>query len=187
MTITTTPVAPGTAEQLARLSHFRGLEHTQPEELDAVAYFLIGDVGGAMRAATLWQQLCEHDAAQLWHLITDDWDEFDLDEIPEAEWARSAFATQQQEIERRYEITRDRLTHEIEHAVHLARWDAFKAKQSALRREHKADVEARIHPVDAAMRRHPAGSRLPAHLTGSNRPGGGNPLGDYLHLKGEGR
>lgn len=181
--ITTAPVAPGTAENLARLSHFRGLEHTQPEELDAVAYFLIGDVGGAMRAATLWQQLCEHDAAQLWHLITDDWDDRDIDDPIDED----AALTTPQELEARHERTVARLVWDIEQRISVARYDAAEAKRAAARRQHRADVEARIHPVDAAMRRHPAGSRTPAHLTGSNRPGGGNPLGDYLHLKGEGR
>lgn len=28
-------------------------------------------------------------------------------------------------------------------------------------------------------------SRIPEHLTGSDRPGGGDPLSDYLHLQGE--
>lgn len=28
---------------------------------------------------------------------------------------------------------------------------------------------------------------VPSFLTGCDRPGGGDPMGDYLHLKGEGR
>ncbi|MDP5182139.1 hypothetical protein QOZ88_05780 [Blastococcus sp. BMG 814] len=31
----------------------------------------------------------------------------------------------------------------------------------------------------------PRAPRVPEHLTGSDRPGGGDPLADYLHLKGE--
>lgn len=33
--------------------------------------------------------------------------------------------------------------------------------------------------------RQPRERRVPASLSGSERPGGGDPLGDYLYLKGE--
>lgn len=40
--------------------------------------------------------------------------------------------------------------------------------------------------LDAAIARHPARrARIPDHLTGSDRRGGGDPMADYLHLKGE--
>jgi hypothetical protein len=123
------PVWHGTAEQLARIAHFRGLERTQPEEFDALAYFLLGDVGDAFTREALWANL-EPDLLKLWHLVTSDWEEDDLDEVPEADWVRYSFATVAQETDHRYQITRDRLTHEIEHLIHLSRLAAVEARRA---------------------------------------------------------
>lgn len=124
------PVRNGTAEQLARIAHFREFEHTQPEELDAVAFFLIGDVGHPVDRDVLWASVRE-DCLSLWHLVTDDWTERDLDDVREADWSRFDFATSQQEIEHRYQITRDRLCCDIERAVWLARYAAAEARRTA--------------------------------------------------------
>lgn len=122
------PVRNGTAEQLARVAHFRDFEHVQPEELDAIAHYLIGDVGDPIDRDVLWAEL-RADCLTLWHLVTDDWSERDLDEVPEADWARHEFATGQQEIAHRYQITRDRLCLDIERAVWLARYTAAEARR----------------------------------------------------------
>lgn len=49
--------------------------------------------------------------------------------------------------------------------------------------EHVSETAAPVEQPTHRQRR----SQIPEHLTGSDRPGGGDPLGDYLHLKGEGR
>lgn len=116
-------VRPGTAEQLARLAHFSALEHIQPEELDAVAHFLLGDVGDVTAKAGLWGQLRE-DCGRLWHLITDDWDENDLLDASEADEGLTAG----QELDARHERTRDRLCSDIERRVYLARYAAIQAR-----------------------------------------------------------
>lgn len=121
----TTPqtVRPGTAEQLARLAHFSALERTQPEELDAVAFFLLGDVGDVTVKAGLWGQLRE-DCGRLWHLITEDWDENDLlDACDEDEGLTAA-----QELDARHERTQNRLCSDIERRVYLARYAAVQAR-----------------------------------------------------------
>lgn len=148
------PVQHGLAEQLARIAYFAVLELPEAGELNEVAAFLIGDVGEALDRAMLWDQLQEP-AIQLWHLVTDDWDEGDLDEIPEADWQRFDFATQQQEIDHRYTLTRERLADEIEHAIRRSRYAAMFARRSEQRRAHAVAVEASIH-------QHPAGKRLHA-------------------------
>lgn len=121
------PVTHGLAEQLARIARFRNLEHIQPEELDEVAFYLIGRVDDR---AGVWERI-QDDCNRLWFLITNDWDDRDLDEIPEADWARYSFSTAQQELDHRYEITRARLEHEIESAVRLARYRTAEAVRSA--------------------------------------------------------
>lgn len=121
------PVTNGTAEQLARVAHFRALEDTQPEELDFVALFLLGDVGDSADKWELWEQLRD-DCGRLWHLITDDWDEADLDDPREAD----AGLTAAQEEQARYERTRDRLCGEIERAIHVARYRAAEARRGTV-------------------------------------------------------
>lgn len=106
----------GTAEQLARIAHFRALETVQPEELDAVALFLIGQVGDPMEKLALWNDLRD-DCERLWYLITSDWDDRELDELTDADWHRHQFATQEQELAHRWSRTRDRLAAEIEGCI----------------------------------------------------------------------
>lgn len=110
------PVAHGTAEQLARIAHFRAVEHTQPEELDVVALFLIGKTGDATEKLALWNELRD-DCERLWFLITSDWDDRDLDELTDDDWMRHSFATQEQELAHRWAKTRDRLAGEIEGCI----------------------------------------------------------------------
>jgi hypothetical protein len=114
------PVRPGTAEQLARISHFRVLEETQPEELDYVALWLIGDVGSSGLKWGLWEELRDGDAAKLWYLVSDDYDDRDLDELDADD-----FPIQGPEFDERYQRTRDRLVHQIEERIRLARWRAL--------------------------------------------------------------
>jgi hypothetical protein len=114
-------ITPGLAEQLARIAHFRALHLPEVDELDPVAFHLIGKVGSLVDQAVLWERLQE-DAIRLWHLLIDDWDDRDLDELTEDEWRRLDFQTQQAEIDHRYTATRARLAHDIEQAVWLARY-----------------------------------------------------------------
>lgn len=144
-------VRPGTAEQLARLSFFRRFEATQPEELDAVAHWILGAVDDK---ATLWAQIGP-DCLHLWHLITDDWTVDDLDDMTEVE----ASLPVNHGIDVCYDRTREQIIGTIEAAVYRARWvTLLQRKQQAL---HDGDVVA-------CLRRHPAGSRL-----GGYQPGGG--------------
>lgn len=107
-------------EHLARLAHFRSLDLPEAHELDFVAWHLLACVGDTIATAAVWEQI-QDDCNRLWHLITDDWDaDTDLDELTEDDWARYSFATQQQEVDHRYAATRERLCHDIEHAVALA-------------------------------------------------------------------
>jgi hypothetical protein len=109
----------GTAEQLARLQHFRGLTDTLPEahELDPVARFLIGRVADP-------REVLEHladELDQLWSLITEDFGDDQLDELTEDDWARHSFATQQQESDHRHSATVARLVGDIEGYIWLHR------------------------------------------------------------------
>lgn len=113
------PVQHGTAEQLARIHHFRQLTDPLPDahELDPVARFLIGRVGDAREVlAHLADEL-----DQLWSLITEDFDDDQLDELTEDDWARYSFATQQQEIDHRHAATVARLVGDIEGYIWLHR------------------------------------------------------------------
>lgn len=123
------PVRPGTAEHLARLAHFASLDLPEVDELDRVAQFLLGDVGGIREE--LWPQLKEHEARRLWHLIADDWDDRDLDELTEAQYEVLGLCTYKGEQEARHETTVARLVSEIERAVWLARVAAAGASRSA--------------------------------------------------------
>lgn len=121
--MTATTVPHGTADALARVWHVRQLTDTIPDahELDPVLRHILGPVTGA---AAILQHLRD-DLDLLWLLITEDYDNDCLDEVPEPEWARYDFPTWQQEIEYRYSITVDRLVHDIESYIRMAReWHA---------------------------------------------------------------
>ena len=113
------PVTHGTAEALARIHHFRQLTDTLPEahELDPVLRFLVGPVGDAT-------EVLEHvhdELDQLWSLVTEDFDADQLDEIPEQDWERHSFGTQQQETDHRHLATVTRLVYAIEGHIALHR------------------------------------------------------------------
>jgi hypothetical protein len=125
------PVRCGTAEQLARLAHFRALNLPEVDELDAVACFLIGDAGDSQARRELWEQLRD-DAERLFHLITDDWDSDDLDELTERQCMRLPLVALEQEIvDARYAATRERLAADIEGTVRLARYTAAENRRNA--------------------------------------------------------
>lgn len=130
------PVRSGTAEQLARLAHFRGLavrpdgtDDPDAGEIDTIAHWLIGDAGMPLAdRQTCWRQirpLAEH----LWVFVNDDWDEDDLDpmSVQEAElpaghgWDSCA------------DRTRERLTAAIEQQVWLTRYRAAEARRGVAR------------------------------------------------------
>ncbi len=116
-------VAHGTAETLARVAHFRGLTDTLPEahELDPVIRFLLGAVTDP--AEILGHLHDELD--QLWSLITEDYDDDQLDELTDDDWARNSFATGQQETDHRWALTVTRLSDDIENYIRMAReWHA---------------------------------------------------------------
>lgn len=117
--ITAQPAAHGTAEQLARLIHFRALEDALPDahELDPVIRFLIGRVDDAHELVA--QLLDELD--QLWSLITEDFDDDQLDELTDEDWSRHSFSTYQQEVDHRHSATVARLVGDIEGHISLAR------------------------------------------------------------------
>lgn len=111
------PVRPGTAENLARLAHFRSFEdHPQVDELDQVAVFLIGHVGPQPGPFVLWEQL-RGDLLHLWHLITDDFTEADCDELSDDEEDRERFSSWGAYMDRRREVTVTRLSFEIEQTI----------------------------------------------------------------------
>lgn len=117
--MTVHPVAHGTADALARIWHFRQLTDTLPDahELDAVTRHLIGRVPDH-------HDVLEHladDLDQLWSLTTEDFDDDQLDELTEDDWAKHSFVTYQQEIDHRHLATVARLVWDIESHIHLAR------------------------------------------------------------------
>lgn len=125
---TAQPVTAGLAESLARCAYFRLLDHPQADELDVVARYLIGNVGDPEASRDLWRQLqptCEH----LWHLITDDWTERDLDELTDAQWEALVLPTHETELDTRRENTIARLAGEIEGAILAHRIGAARAKR----------------------------------------------------------
>ena len=126
---TSVAVPNGTAEQLARLSHFAGLQTVQAEEMDAVAFFLLGDVGDAESRADLWDSLRD-DCDLLWHLITADWCENDLDELTEDDWAKYSFANVDQELDVRRSLTADRLVLQIEASISVCRIATAEARRA---------------------------------------------------------
>lgn len=111
------PVLNGTAEALARIVHFRALDLPDAHELDAVARLLIGRVTDHREVL---EQL--HDELdQLWSLVTEDFDDDQLDELTEVDWSRHSFATYQQEVDHRHLMTVARLVGSIEGHIGLAR------------------------------------------------------------------
>lgn len=112
------PVRPGTAEALARVMHFQAVEHVQPEELDSVARWLIGHVTDPREVA----QHIADELDQLWSLLTDDFDDDQLDELSDADWERHSFSTYAQEVEHRRALTLTRLVAAIEGHIWLARY-----------------------------------------------------------------
>ena len=120
---TATVVAHGTAETLARVLHFRQLSATLPEahELDPVLRFLLGRVTDPAEVLEHLHDELDH----LWSLITEDFDDEQLDELTDADFDRYDFPTYQQEVDHRYAITRDRLVGDIESYIRMAReWHA---------------------------------------------------------------
>lgn len=80
------------------------------------------------------------------------------------------------------EMVTDALGESLEHFEALDGWissGGFLPTEWQLARDQAAAREAET------LARRRAQARIPDHLTGSDRPGGGDPLGDYLHLKGE--
>ncbi len=122
--MTATTVGYGTADALARIWHVRQLTDTLPEahELDPALRHILGPVTDP---AAILQHLRDQ-LDQLWSLLTEDYDaDNDLDEVPEADWLRYSFPDGQQEIEYQYSITVDRLVHDIESYIRMAReWHA---------------------------------------------------------------
>ena len=119
-------VPAGTAEQLARLAHFAGLDLPEVEELDSVARFLIGNAGDTAARQELWQQLRDN-AEHLWHLITDDWSDDMLDGLRSVDYERHQIDSYDREQELRYRFTRDRLSGSIENRIEQARFAAAAA------------------------------------------------------------
>lgn len=118
-----TTVRNGTAETLARVHHFRQLTDTLPDahELDPVLRFLLGAVTDP--AEVLGHLHDELD--QLWSLITEDFDDDQLDELTDDDWTRHSFGDYQQEVDHRYAMTRHRLAADVESYIRLAReWHA---------------------------------------------------------------
>jgi len=100
-------VTPGTAEALARLAHFQAVEPVQPDEIEAVALWILGPVGSPEDAADLWAELRD-DCELLWPLVSGDWDEDDLHDVD-------------MPIGAAYLAARTDLTGRIERVVFLAR------------------------------------------------------------------
>ena len=117
--MTATPVLHGTAETLARVHHMRQLTDALPDahELDPVIRFLLGPVGDA---ALVVEQIAD-ELDQLWSLVTEDWSESDLDEIPEEDWTRYSFSSREQETAHQWGLTVNRLQYGIEAHVALHR------------------------------------------------------------------
>lgn len=128
--MTATPMCPGTAEHLARLLHFRGLADALPEahELDPLLRHFLGAVTDPAEVLEHLHDELDH----LWSLITEDFDDDQLDELTDADWDRHDFANQQAELDHRYALTRDRLAHDVETYVRMAReWHAQQRAEDA--------------------------------------------------------
>jgi hypothetical protein len=115
--MTTIAVPHGTADALARIHHFRGLDLPEAYELDDVTRFLLGRVPDADE---LIEQLGD-DLDQLWSLLTDDYDDDQLDELSDRDFRRFDFATYGQEVSHRHSCTVARLVHDVEQRIHVAR------------------------------------------------------------------
>ena len=110
--MTAAQVLYGTADALARLLHFRSLTDALPDahELDPVIRFLLGPVDDP---AEVLEHLAD-ELDQLYSLVTEDFDDDQLDELTEADWERHSFATYAQEVEHRHAATVARLVYAIE-------------------------------------------------------------------------
>jgi hypothetical protein len=135
------PVRPGTAENLARLAQLRWQDTPDAYAADEVAAWLLGAVGDR---AALWSRL-QADCQLLWHLLSEDWDEYDVDALTEQAAELCSFATVEQELAHRHTATRDRLVTEIEGAIWTARYRAHEQRRAEQRRAHGAATDARIH------------------------------------------
>lgn len=127
--MTVVPVPFGTAEQLARLAHFRALDLPEVGELDCVARFLIGNVGGNTARQELWQAIRD-DAEHLFRLISDDWTESDLDELRDEDWWCAEASPGGHQMWR-WMASRDRLASYIENRILLARYVASAAERAS--------------------------------------------------------
>jgi hypothetical protein len=135
------PVRPGTAENLARLAQLAWQDTPDAYTADEVAEWLLGDVGDR---AAVWDHL-RPDCQLLWHLVSEDWDEDDLDSLTEQAAELYSFATVEQELAHRHTATRDRLVADIEGAIWTARYRAHEQRRAEQRRAHRAATDARIH------------------------------------------
>lgn len=127
--MTPAPVRTGTAEQLARIAWHRGLEAADPTELDSVALFLIGPGGSVQARLDLWENLRD-DCLHLWHLITADWDDADLDELTDQQWDDLFLVDRHAEEAARHHITVNRLIGEIEGAIWRHRYTAAERERA---------------------------------------------------------
>jgi hypothetical protein len=135
------PVRPGTAENLARLAQLRWQDTPDAYAADEVAEWLVGAVGNR---AAMWARL-RPDSRHLWFLVSEDWDEDDLDSLTEQECELYPFATVEQELAHRHTATHDRLVADIEGAIWTARYRAHEQRRAEQRRAHGAATDARIH------------------------------------------
>ena len=115
------PVPFGTAQALATLAHFETLDNPDNDSLRHAWRLLIGPVPNPDE---VWEHLTD-ELLQLWRLTSEDWDwdEDQLDELTEADWARYSFATQQQEIDQRLGMTIERLSSQIEGYIVRKRYE----------------------------------------------------------------
>jgi hypothetical protein len=141
------PVRPGTAENLARLAQLRWQDTPDAYAADEVAVWLLGDVGWHPTPTELWERL-QPDCLLLWHIVGNDWDDTDLDDLHPADadrYDRDLGTTDGMVTDARYEATRHRLVADIEGAIWTARYRAHEQRRAEQRRAHEAATDARIH------------------------------------------
>lgn len=114
------PVRYGTGEQLARVAHFAAADLPDGDQLDDVAWYLIGHVDDTYG---LLHDL-RADLAFLWRLLAGTWSCDELDELSEEQWARLSFPTAAAELLHRYDVTRQRVAADVEAAIRAARYRA---------------------------------------------------------------
>lgn len=110
------------ADQLARLSHFTALDLPEVRELDEVACWLIGRVHCA---SVVWADL-RPVAEHLFRLISDDWDDDDLDDARDGDPILT-----DDEVEARHTRTVERLRCEIDNVIGFARLRYAELSRSA--------------------------------------------------------